>query len=106
MFMDNGGRLFPSEGVHGWGYCSEGAACGPHALPDVNVLFQDGPGRSVTTGKRARGPDGTNLMSGWAAWTGAHFDGLTGVLCFSRRVHSRSIRVSPNIMPGALCTRS
>jgi hypothetical protein len=64
----------------------------------VQVLYYDAPGSFVETGGRST--HNSSLQEGWASWASADFDGLTGVLCFSRRVQSKSIRAGADIWDG------
>ncbi|WIA22399.1 hypothetical protein OEZ85_004705 [Tetradesmus obliquus] len=93
-FVEPAGRFFPSEGVHGWGHCT-GRVCNADKPPEVQVLYYNAPGSFVETGRRSA--TNSSLQEGWASWASADFDGLTGVLCFSRRVQSRSMRAGADI---------
>lgn len=64
----------------------------------VQVLYYNAPGSFVETGRRSA--TNSSLQEGWASWASADFDGLTGVLCFSRRVQSRSMRAGADIWEG------
>jgi hypothetical protein len=74
-------------------------------------MYYSGPNDFVETGRRVRAAvrsaSGSSAnatsssssshelkaqMDGWAAWVGAHHDGLTGVLCGSRRAHSNLMK--------------
>jgi hypothetical protein len=65
----------------------------------VQVLYYDAPGSFVETGRRSL--SNTSLQEGWASWASADFDNITGVLCFSRRVQSKSMRVGADVWNGA-----
>jgi hypothetical protein len=64
----------------------------------VLVLYYDAPGSFVETGRRS--PSNSSLQEGWASWASADFDGMTGVLCFSRRVQSKSMRTGADVWNG------
>ncbi|KAF6259656.1 hypothetical protein COO60DRAFT_989089 [Scenedesmus sp. NREL 46B-D3] len=93
-FVEPAGRFFPSEGVHGWGHCT-GGICNATTPPEVQVLYYDAPGSYVATGGRS--PGNSSLQEGWASWASADFDGLTGVLCFSRRVRSTAMKAGADV---------
>jgi hypothetical protein len=64
----------------------------------VQVLYYDAPGSFVETGRRSA--SNSSLQEGWASWASADFDNMTSVLCLSRLVQSRSMRVGADVWNG------
>lgn len=61
------------------------------------MLYQAAPGASDVTGRpSARDP---SLMEGWAGWASADADGSVQILCVSRHLHSKFMRLQSDQQP-------